>query len=256
MKNHIMFGKSILGVGALVSFASTTIAQSAPGFPVSASTPLTVVYGNNTVSPPGELIPRGETAQPPSISPRIWAADENGPRSAVLLMVDLDVPRNGSRVQLLHWLATNVTRAVGNSSSEKPLIIPVAPVPYLQPSPPVGDVPHSYTFIIFPQPANFSIPAKYADLAQNRVGFNTSQFLKDAGISESTALGANYIRVQNLTGTPTTTFPPARPTQSGAQNSSAPLPFPGAAQSLDVGGATFWIGMSTALLAGVAAIAL
>jgi hypothetical protein len=171
-------------------------------------------------------------------------------------MVDLDVPRNGTRVQLLHWLATNVTRAVGNSSSEAPLLISSAPVPYLQPSPPVGDVPHSYTFIVFTQPANFSIPAQYADLAQNRVGFNTSQFLKDAGILESSALGANYIRVQNLSGTPTTTYPPARPTQSGAQNSSAPVPFPGAAQPLNVGGTTFWVGLSTALLAGVAAVAL
>ncbi|KAF1920409.1 phosphatidylethanolamine-binding protein [Ampelomyces quisqualis] len=251
-----MFGKSFVSVGALVSLVTTTSAQSAPGFPVSASTPLTVVYGNNTVSPPGELIPRGETAQPPRISPRTWAGDENGARSAVLLMVDLDVPRNGTRVQLLHWLATDVTRATANSSSESALLISSAPVPYLQPSPPVGDVPHSYTFILFAQPANFSIPAQYAELAQNRVGFNTSQFLKDAGVAESSALGANYIRVQNLTGTPTTTYPPARPTQSAAQNSSAPSAFPGAGQPLQVGGSALWAGLSTALLAGVAAVGL
>jgi hypothetical protein len=169
-------------------------------------------------------------------------------------MVDLDVPRNGTRVQLLHWMAANVTLGSGNSSGATPLNIPVGVVPYLQPSPPVGDVPHAYTFIVFPQPANFSVPAQYADLAQNRVGFNTSQFLKDAGLGQ--ALAANYIRVQNLTGTPTTTYPPARPTASASQTSSSPAAFTGGAQAPMVGGVGAWAGLSTALLAGVAAIAL
>jgi hypothetical protein len=169
-------------------------------------------------------------------------------------MVDLDVPRNGTRVQLVHWLATNVTLGSRDSSGATALNIPVGFAPYLQPSPPVGDVPHAYTFIVFAQPANFSIPAQYANLTNNRVGFNTSQFVKDAGLG--TALAANYIRVQNLTGTPTTTYPPARPTETPARNSSVPVPFPGAAQPLMVGGVTFWAGVSTALLAGVAAVAL
>ena len=199
-------------------------------------------------------MPFAETAQPPTISSQVWSAGESGPRSAVLLMVDLDVPRNGTRVQLLHWLASNVTLASSDSSGATRLNVPVGQVPYLQPSPPVGDVPHSYTFIVFPQPANFSIPVQYADLAQNRVGFNTSQFVRDAGLGQ--ALAANYIRVQNLTGTPTTTFPPARPTESAARNSSSPLPFPGGAQSLTVDRVTLWMGLSTVLLAWGMAFAL
>jgi hypothetical protein len=169
-------------------------------------------------------------------------------------MVDLDVPRNNTRVQLLHWLAPNVTLGSSNSSGLTPLNIPIGFAPYLQPSPPVGDIPHSYTFIVFPQPANFSIPAKYADLANNRVGFNTSQFLADTGLSN--AIAANYIRVQNLTGTATQTYPPARPTETGARNSSSAVPFPGAAAPVVVGSVTVWAGVATALLAGVAAIAL
>jgi len=51
-----MSAKTTLSFGALIALAA---AQSAPGFPVSASQQLTVAYGNNTVSPPGELIPRG-----------------------------------------------------------------------------------------------------------------------------------------------------------------------------------------------------
>ncbi|KAF2024679.1 PEBP-like protein [Setomelanomma holmii] len=246
-----MFGKTQLSLGALLALAA---AQSAPGFPIQASQQLTVAFGNNTVSPPGELIPRGETARPPSISTPVWVAGASNPGQGVLLAVDLDVPRNGTRVQLLHWLATNVTLGASNSLGSTPLNVPNSPVPYLQPSPPVGDVPHAYTFIVFPQPANFSIPSQYAGLAQSRVPFNVSQFVRDAGLGQ--ALAANYISVQNLTGTPTTTYPPARPTSSSASNSSVPVPFPGAAQPLAVGGVTFWAGMSTALLAGVAAIAL
>lgn len=189
-----------------------------------------------------------ETAQPPSISSPVWFANSGtGANLGIILMVDSDVPRNGTRVQLVHWVATNVSLAT-------PLNIPAAPVPYLQPSPPVGDVPHAYTFMLFPQPANFSIPAAYANLSMNRVGFNTSKFVADAGLVNP--LAANYIRVQNLTGSATTSFPPPRATATPAANTSSPAQFTGAVQPLMVGGATFWACVSTALLTGVAAFAL
>lgn len=50
-----MFAKSILTVAAAVGAAT---AQTGPGFPVPASQSLVVSFGNNTVSPAGELIPR------------------------------------------------------------------------------------------------------------------------------------------------------------------------------------------------------
>ncbi|KAH4058790.1 hypothetical protein HBH50_231350 [Parastagonospora nodorum] len=242
--------KTTLSFGALIALAG---AQSAPGFPVSASQQLTVKYGNNTVSPPGELIPRGETASPPSISSPVWYAGERGASPGLLLMVDIDVPRNGTRVPLLHWMATNVT----SQGSSGALDVPNSPVPYLQPSPPVGDVPHAYTFIVFPQPANFTVPAKYLALAQNqslRVGFNTSAFIAEVGLKQ--AIAANYITVQNLTGTAATTFPPARPTQSPSATPSKPAQFTGTAPLSMVGGATMWAGLAAAMLAGVAAVAL
>jgi hypothetical protein len=169
-------------------------------------------------------------------------------------MVDLDVPLNGSRVQLLHWMAANVTLASSNSSGATLLNVPAGVVPYIQPSPPVGDVPHAYTFVLFSQPANFSIPAQYAGLAQNRIAFNTSQFLKDAGLGQP--LAANYMRVQNLTGTPTRTYPPARPTGSATTNATSPVAFPGAAQPMMASSITLWVGCCTALLVGIAAVML
>jgi phosphatidylethanolamine-binding protein (PEBP) family uncharacterized protein len=200
-----------------------------------------------------------ETASPPNIStPVRWASDDDDnstPPLGVLLMVDLDVPRNNSRVQLLHWLATNVTLGTAVSTSNStPLVVPNAPVPYLQPSPPVGDVPHSYTFVVFQQPANFSIPAQYSNLTNNRVFFNVSQFVRDAGLGQP--LAGNWIQVQNLTGTPTTTYPPARsPTSTSGGNGSSPVPFPGAAAQL-MSERALWVGVSTALIAGFATFAL
>lgn len=167
------------------------------------------------------------------------------------MMVDLDVPRNNTRIQLLHWLATNVTLASNNS-----LVVGTDFAPYRQPSPPVGDIPHTYTFIVFAQPANFSVPAQYANISQTRVPWDTAQFARDAGLRASDVIGANYIQVQNLTGTATTTFPPPRPTATGGASSSSPAAFPGGAQPLVVGGAMFWGGLSAAVLAGVAAVAL
>ncbi|RYN84125.1 hypothetical protein AA0117_g950 [Alternaria alternata] len=250
-----MFTKTILSATALLAGVAT--AATAPGVPIQVSQNLTVMYGNNTVSPGGELIPRPETAQPPTISSPVWFADEQGPGRCVLLMVDLDVPRNNSRVQLVHWIATNVTRSVPISANTtgSPLVIPSDnPVPYLQPSPPVGDIPHSYTFILMAQPRNFSIPSMYDDLADNRVGFNVSQFAADANLTNGIA--ATWITVQNLTETPTnTSFPPPRPspTGDGADSGGAAS---GDASGMMIAGRTFWAAMSTTVVAVVFAIAL
>ncbi|KAF1837949.1 hypothetical protein BDW02DRAFT_565453 [Decorospora gaudefroyi] len=175
-------------------------------------------------------------------------------------MVDLDVPRNDTRVPLLHWLATNVTRPVPLSANTTgaSLVVPSNnSVPYLQPSPPVGDIPHSYTFILMQQPRNFTLPEQYSDLADNRVGFNITQFAADANLTMG--LAATWMTVQNVTetenenATSTSTFPPARPSETGGGDGDGPL---GDGGKLEVGGKAFWAGMSTVLLAGVFAVAL
>ena len=173
-------------------------------------------------------------------------------------MVDLDVPRNNTRVQLIHWIATNVTRSVPISANTtgSSLIVPSSnPVPYLQPSPPVGDIPHSYTFILMAEPHNFTIPSQYADLADNRVGFNVSAFVEAANLTQGIA--ANWITVQNLTGTPSnTTFPPARPSPTATPTGDYGGPASGDAAGMRVGGRTFWMGVGTAVVAGLFAVAL
>ena len=199
-----------------------------------------------------------ETVNPPNISTPVWVSASDNKNSTVpygvLLMVDLDVPRNNTRVQLLHWLATNVTlgsnEAISNST---PLVVPDLPIPYLQPSPPLGDVPHMYNIVLFQQPANFSIPVQYSNLTNNRVFFNVSRFVRDAGLGQP--LAGSYFQVQNLSGTPTTTYPPARsPTSISGDNGSSPTPFAGVAAQL-ISKRILWISIPTALLAGIAGFA-
>lgn len=155
----------------------------------------------------------------------------------------------------MHWVASNVTLGPRVSSSNStPLVIPNGPVPYLQPSPPVGDIPHNYNVVVFQQPANFSLPAQYSNLTNNRVPFNVSQFVADTGLGQP--LAGSYFQVQNLTGTATTTYPPARsPTSTSNGNGTAPPQFEGVAVQL-LGDRAVWVGVSAALITGFAAFVL
>lgn len=260
-----MLTKTLVGAAVL---AAAVRAEVAPGFPLKPGGNLTVIYGNDTVEPPGEMLPRAVTAQPPTIaSPVWWATDllSQPPAQCLLLMIDLDVPRNNTRVPLLHWLATNVSRSnpLSVNTTGTPLVIPSEnPVPYLQPSPPVGDIPHTYTFILLRQPRNFSIPEKYSALAQNRVGFDLSLFLRDSGLQEGKegegeALASNWIRVQNTTGTPTTSaFPPARPSQTGGSESGNNSGGARGNGGVRIMGGASWVGIGTTVFAGVMAVML
>lgn len=180
-------------------------------------------------------------------------------------MIDSDVPRNGTRVHLLHWLVADVT----SSSNGSTLSIPVPGIAtYRQPSPPVGDSPHAYSFLLFAQPDNFSVPAQFNEVIQSRVFFNISQFMAATGLQS--LLAANYITVQNLTGVTATatTFPPARFTNftsatgdstAGATASAtgADLPLSTGSAVLAMGGEkSVWAGLSAAAIAALAVLAL
>ena len=166
-------------------------------------------------------------------------------------MVDSDVPRNGTRVEILHWLVSGVTLVEGNSSA---LNIPsVGEAFYLAPNPPPQDIPHHYTFMLFTQEdETFSVPEQFEALLQTRIFFNTSAFVEAAGL---TPIAANYMRVQNLTGTPTVSYPPPRATNETASTSS-PVEFPGGASAMTLEGRMAWIWSVASLAAGLAAFLL
>jgi len=200
-------------ISALALAATAAKAQTPPGwgFTPAVSNTLNITFQNgNDVSPAGELIPRPDTASPPTIqiSPVVFNATK-----AVLFMIDLDVPRNNSRVTLLHWFAPNVVNSNGTLAFPISSNNPNIGAPYLQPSPPVGDSAHRYTFLLFPQPEGFNIPASFSSInppadSNARIGFNLTSFIAASGL-QSTPVAANYIQVQNLTASATTSYPPA-----------------------------------------------
>lgn len=121
-------------------------------------------------------------------------------------MIDLDVPganATAPRQTLLHWFAPNVTSttdARNTTSTFKPAAA-AGGAPYLQPNPPVGDIPHRYVVLLFAQPRNFSVSAfasinPPADTTARR-GFNITNFIRLTGLSAP--LAANYFTVQNST---------------------------------------------------------
>ena len=149
--------------------------------------------------------------------------------TALLFMVDLDWPLNNERVPRLHWLATGLTLSsttpLPDSNNTTTLNFPTPPVVnYMQPAPPVGDIAHSYNFYLFGLPTGFQLPSPYANLGNGdmldedgkivggseRAPFNVNQFLLDCGLDEQNLLARNHVRVRNLAGHPTMSFPPPR----------------------------------------------
>jgi hypothetical protein len=148
----------------------------------------------------------------PNVSTPAWGSTASG----MLIILDLDVPRENERVSLVHWLVTGVALTSNdpppNENNTVLLTSPEPAVSYIRPNPPVGDIAHSYHFYLFQQPDNFALPSQYQDLENNRAPFNLTQFLADSGIPETGLLASNHFRVRNLSGSPDRTFPPPRAT--------------------------------------------
>ncbi|KAF2674004.1 PEBP-like protein [Microthyrium microscopicum] len=177
--------KSMLCLEALFFVVA---AQTPSGFNPSITQPLKVTYGANDISPAGKMIARPETANPPTIGvpQNMISATAKG----FVAMVDLDVPRGNQRVTNLHWFAPNVDISKANA------VVPTGAgvVSYRQPSPPPGDTPHRYIYLMYAQPGNFTAPPQFAMLQQNRLGFDVNAFATMNGLGQPMA--ANFIMVQ------------------------------------------------------------
>jgi hypothetical protein len=146
----------------------------------------------------------------------------------------------------------NVTLASGNDTA---LVIPPesqALAEYRQPSPPVGDVAHAYTALLFAQPANFSVPAQFNDVLQSRVFFDTKAFVEAAGLQSPIA--ANYFRVQNTSGTATQSFPPPASTPTNGSTTPSEPPEQSSLGAGPFGHGAWFVGAGTAVVAGLFAV--
>jgi len=147
-------------------------------------------------------------------------------------LIDIDVLRNGTRTTFLHWFVPNVLLTNGDVFTN-PLTIPVPGngtpgAPYLQPSPPVGDIPHRYVFYLYGQYDGFAIPAdskfSHPTSTNDRIGFNMTAFAEEAGLFHNSN-AENYFVVQATTGTADTTSASA----AGTSATTTVAPYQGGA---------------------------
>jgi phosphatidylethanolamine-binding protein (PEBP) family uncharacterized protein len=109
----------------------------------------------------------------------------------LIIVIDPDVSIGGRKVTYLHWLSPNV-----DLSGEKASVPATSAnmVKYFEPSPPAGDPPHRYTFLLYSQPDGFSVPVQYASLQRSALGFNVTAFASAAGLGQPKA--AIFMQVQ------------------------------------------------------------
>lgn len=133
------------------------------------------------------------------------------------MLVDLSIPAasinttgpaaaglQACRTTRLHWLQTNLTQlANGSFVSTFPAV-----APYAGPMPGLNDIPHTYTFFLFNQPANFSLPAWDAGRNYSATGSTARMNFSVPAIQAvaGNPVAGNYIRVQNPNNTATGTF--------------------------------------------------
>ncbi|RDW71806.1 hypothetical protein BP5796_07840 [Coleophoma crateriformis] len=184
----------------VVAILPSVWATTPDGFTPAAPVDLGVSFSDFGVTvTPGLLLPRAQTISAPTITPPTGASSSS---TYIVFIIDLDVPQNNTRVTIVHWIQPDMV--IGSAGT---LVVAAnasgSGTPYEQPNPPVGDIPHRYTEVLFTQPAGFSFPAAFASInppatPRQRFGFSLPDFVSAAGLSAP--LAGNYFRVQNLTG--------------------------------------------------------
>ncbi|KIX02555.1 uncharacterized protein Z518_08496 [Rhinocladiella mackenziei CBS 650.93] len=208
------------------ALAAAVNAQSAPGFPVQVEDNFRVYFESPTteVDPPGELLPREDTlVEPTALGP----ADSTRTRTFMLFLVDQDVTTSdGSTVQLLHYFQPNLSGAsevlFNDATTENATTAPS--VDYLPPTPPAGDGPHSYTFLLYPQPEDFSIPDSFSSFfppedTNARFPFDMAGFAEAANLGAPA--GANWFQVENGEASPSSTSTASDSASSTASTSAS-----------------------------------
>ncbi|KAK5679560.1 hypothetical protein LTS10_008381 [Elasticomyces elasticus] len=266
----------------LVAFAASAAqAQTPPGSQPSTSRSLGVAYGSNgnTTVTPNILLPqprsfisqvagqRAANRLAVTLVQPIVSLDQQVNGTHMLAMVDLSINQNSAmsslngtgpqaqglepcRTTRLHWLQTGLTQTANGTFVNTTSALGE----YGGPRPPVNDIPHTYAFYLFRQPANFSLPAWDAgrdyvsSSASTRMNFSVTAISDVVGAP----IAANYIRVQNPNSTaPGTANNGTCP--AGATNGttpSTPVPYTGAATNMQA-----WSGAAV-IIGGVAMFAM
>ncbi len=258
---------------SLAALAAPTLGQTPQGVQPSTSNLLPVKYGSTVVTP-GIMLPETREYLPsPRCSllcsahkslvtrsyPTISYPSATPNTTYMVLLVDFSIPGRlinstfpgakapgigPNRYTRLHYWQTDVQFSSNGAFANKSA--PIAA--YQGPAPPQGDVPHIYTFFLFPQTSAFMPPAPETqfssgtvDQGMNRFNFDILALSKQAGVGPLVA--GNYIMVQNSTASATGTSASG----TGAPTASATAKFTGAASKIDGSSMSWGVGAGVLL---------
>lgn len=135
----------------------------------------------------------------------------------MLLLLDLSIPLvsltnttnlvpglQADRTTRLHWWNLDVTQ-LPNGTFTTPTSNSTSAALYGGPMPGAGDIAHTYTLYLLPQPANYTLPAAIISGLYNPISvYSRMNFSIEALVaSVGEPVAATYFRVQNTTGTTT-----------------------------------------------------
>ena len=257
---------------SLATLATPIFGQTPQGSPVTTNKLLPVKYGSTVVTP-GTTLPETRKSLlhllPDYIDAYVHSVTKSYPTISypapisnttyMVLLVDFSIPTRPANVSSsgaiapgigagrytrLHYWQTDVTFGANGTFINK--TAPIAP--YQGPAPPQGDIPHIYTFFLFPQTSAFVPPApgtQFAagtvDQGMNRSNFDILALSKQAGVGPIAA--GNYIMVQNSTMAATGTAAKG----TGAATATSTAKFTGAATKIDGSVMTWGVGAGVLL---------
>ncbi|XTI91663.1 hypothetical protein V2W45_1513045 [Cenococcum geophilum] len=159
----------------------TVSAQTPPGFKPGTSNHLTVTYGATAITPAGITVPGNELVDAPSLG---LAGTHT---TYVAIMMDFSI--------LPGLYSPNETTTLTSHQGEI--------APYFPPGPPPSQT-HTYGVFLYNEPTNFAVPANYIPFFNNlttsvlnRVGFNLTNFVDEAGLGAPVAADWFLVSTQN-----------------------------------------------------------
>ncbi|RAH76532.1 PEBP-like protein, partial [Aspergillus japonicus CBS 114.51] len=170
-------------------------AQTPPDFIYRTENTLIVNYAGKVLETPGNNLSVSDTLAQPTIG--LQQNKVTGP--FVFVMVDPSLNDNSGATDALHMVQTDLYLVPAPTTVDGVTFYQLTAscdplAAYLTPNPLIGTEIHYFTQLLFEQPSNLEIPAKYAwywaDTVLNRVNFPLQEFVDDVGFGEPVA--ANY----------------------------------------------------------------
>nr|ASK38718.1 PEBP-like protein [Paecilomyces divaricatus] len=191
-------------------------AQTPPGYWPKTPRGLDVIFRDQQLIQPGQLVLPDDAIDPPVFGRQGLSVFQ----SYLAVMIDVEVNHEGTATPLVHWLQPDLkvrdpfTGRLARLSDED--------VPYVGPRPVPGPR-HTYVLLLFEQPTTYRFPECFSSTrpisVDTRSGFNLAQFMHVAGLQEPIA--ASYFTARNEE---TPSAPPPRVTTTSL--STAPCATP------------------------------